>query len=413
MAFLLVTSLFFMWAIAHNLNDILIKQFQKALSLSRGEASFVQFAFYMAYGFAALPAGMAMRKFGFKRTILAGLGLYASGALLFYPAAEVRHYEFFLIALFIIASGIIFLETAGSGYITLTSPPGKAVRRINFSQSFNGLGSVVAPVIGGIFIFSGVEHTPEQLAALSSSELDHYQAAEARQVQGPYLAVATVVILIAALIWITPFAPSTRSNSVDKQSGVWSRLFAQRNFVWAVVAQFFYVGAQIGTWSYFIDFTKELTPENSEKTAAFFLSASLLSFMVGRFTGTFLLTIFAPRKILMSYASINILLLLFALFASGMPAVIALGVTSFFMSIMFPTIYALGLEDLGEEAEIGSSVIIMTIISGAFIPPAIGYLADATYVQLAYLVPLMCYAVVLFATKMGDSVSKATVEAAN
>jgi MFS transporter, FHS family, L-fucose permease len=399
-AFILVTSLFFMWAIAHNMNDILIRQFQKALDLSRGQASFIQVSFYLAYFFAAIPAGYAMKKLGFKRAILIGLLLYALGAALFYPAAAVGNYAFFLAALFIIATGIVFLETSGSGYITLVGDPATAARRINFAQSFNGLGGFIAPLIGGVFIFSGIELAPDAIDALSSQALLEYRALEARQVQLPYLLLAGILLFVALLVAVTRFpASGVKANSGSKPS--LAGVFAHRSFVWAIVAQFFYVGAQIGVWSYFIDFTKELTPLTREKTAAFYLSASLLSFMVGRFIGTYLMKYIAPRSLLGLYALINIGLVGVALVTSGLTAVIALGATSFFMSIMFPTIYALGLEHLGDKAEMGSSLIIMTIISGAIIPPMMGYLSDSLSVQWAYLVPLVCYFMVWLSTRLG------------
>ena len=399
-AFILVTSLFFMWAIAHNLNDILIRQFQKALYLSRGQASFIQVSFYLAYAVAAIPAGYAMKRLGFKRAILTGLLLYALGAALFYPAAEVGNYSFFLIALFIIAIGIVFLETSGSGYITLVGDPATAARRINFAQSFNGLGGFVAPLIGGVFIFSGIEHAPDAIAALSPEALQEYRALEARQVQMPYLSLAGILVLVALLVGVTRF-PASRAEANPEARPTLAGVFTHKSFVWAIVAQFFYVGAQIGVWSYFIDFTKELTPLTPEKTAAFYLSASLLSFMVGRFIGTYLMKYIAPRRLLALYALINIGLVGVALVTSGMTAVVALGATSFFMSIMFPTIYALGLEHLGDQAEMGSSLIIMTIISGAIIPPMMGYLSDVQSVQWAYAVPLVCYFMVWLSTRLG------------
>ena len=423
LAFILVTSLFFLWAIAHNLNDILIRQFQKALDLSRGEAGFVQVSFYLAYVVAAIPAGYTMKRLGFKQAILIGLMLYATGAALFYPAAEIRVYGFFLMALFIIACGIVFLETSGSGYITLVGDPRTATQRINFSQSFNGVGGITAPLIGGLFILSGVEYTPDQLVALSPEALESYRAHEARQVQRPYLSIAALVVVIASLVALTRFPSASRGSyqggvsedmpqgraqgkargtTQDKRPRVsLSGLFRHRSFTWAIIAQFFYVGAQIGVWSYFIDFTKELSPATPEKNAAFYLSASLFSFMLGRFVGTFLMNFFAPRRLLGAYALINVALALIAISAPGLTAVLALGATSFFMSIMFPTIYALGLARLGEQAEIGSSLIIMTIISGAIIPPLMGYFSDAVDVQSAYLLPLICYALVFVSTIAG------------
>ena len=430
LAFILVTSLFFLWAIAHNLNDILIRQFQKALDLSRGEAGFIQISFYLAYVVAAIPAGYTMKRLGFKPAILIGLVLYATGAALFYPAAEVRVYGFFLAALFIIACGIVFLETSGSGYITLVGDPRTATQRINFSQSFNGVGGITAPLIGGLFIFSGVEYTPDQLAALSPGALESYRAGEARQVQTPYLSIAALVVVIASLVALTRFPSASRGSLQGMSQGMsqglsqnraqdrardntpgmtrdkrprvsLAGLFRHRSFTWAIIAQFFYVGAQIGVWSYFIDFTKELSPATPEKSAAFYLSASLFSFMLGRFVGTFLMNFFAPRRLLGAYALINVALVLIAISASGLTAVLALGATSFFMSIMFPTIYALGLARLGEQAEIGSSLIIMTIISGAIMPPLMGYFSDAVDVQSAYLLPLMAYALVFVSTIAG------------
>ena len=414
LAFILVTSLFFLWAIAHNLNDILIRQFQKALDLSRGEAGFIQVSFYLAYVVAAIPAGYTMKRLGFKPAILIGLLLYATGAALFYPAAEIRVYALFLLALFIIACGIVFLETSGSGYITLVGDPRTATQRINFSQSFNGVGGITAPLIGGLFILSGVEYTPDQLAALSPEALESYRAHEARQVQTPYLSIAALVVFIASLVALTRFPPAARgalqgmsqNGAQDRAQGNRPRvslsgLFRHRSFTWAIIAQFFYVGAQIGVWSYFIDFTKELSPATPEKSAAFYLSASLFSFMLGRFVGTALMNVFEPRRLLGAYALINVALVLVAISASGLVAVLALGATSFFMSIMFPTIYALGLARLGDQAEIGSSLIIMTIISGAIIPPLMGYLADAATVQSAYILPLISYALVFVSTMAG------------
>jgi FHS family L-fucose permease-like MFS transporter len=278
--------------------------------------------------------------------------------------------------------------------------PATAARRINFAQSFNGLGGFVAPLIGGVFIFSGIEHTPDVIAALSPQALQDYRALEARQVQLPYLSLAGLLILVALLVSVTRF-PASRARASSGDNPTLAGVFTHKSFVWAIVAQFFYVGAQIGVWSYFIDFTKELTPLTPEKTAAFYLSASLLSFMVGRFIGTYLMKYIAPRKLLSLYALINIGLVGVALVASAMTAVVAIGATSFFMSIMFPTIYALGLEHLGDKAEMGSSLIIMTIISGAIIPPMMGYLSDSHSVQWAYGVPLVCYVMVWLSTRLG------------
>ncbi|MEJ0055683.1 MAG: MFS transporter [Bacteroidota bacterium] len=225
---ILVTSLFFLWAIAHNLNDVLIKQFQKALELSRGQAGFIQFAFYLGYFLMALPAGLVIKKYGYKRGILFGLLLYAVGALLFLPAAELQAYGFFLFALFIIASGLTFLETAANPYITLLGDTESSEQRLNFAQAFNGLGAVVGPVIGGAFILSGIEYTDQQLASMSAEQLTEYRTMEAHSVQVPYLIVALVVLMFAFLI----FRSKMPEFVAEKDEAFRWTIFKRRHFVW-------------------------------------------------------------------------------------------------------------------------------------------------------------------------------------
>lgn len=401
LAFILVTSLFFMWAIAHNMNDILIKQFQKALDLSRGQSGFIQFAFYLGYFFMALPAGYVMKRLGYKNGILVGLLLYMTGALLFYPAAEVRSYLFFLFALFVIASGLTFLETAANPYITVMGSTEKGPQRLNLAQSFNGLGAATAPLLGGLFIFSGIELSDAELNAMSTEALNAYRATEAQTVQMPYLVIAAVVGFIALLIFLTKMphiAAPEKPGMFDRAGSGHSKigeLLTSVQLKFAVIAQFFYVGAQVCIWSYFIDYTLEVMPGTAEKTAAYYLSLSLFFFMAGRFLGTFLMHFVSPTKLLAAYAVISIGLCLTAMLAGGMPAVIALGLTSPCMSIMFPTIFALGIRGLGRNTEVGSSLIIMAIIGGAVFPPSMGFLADFTTVQLSVIVPLACFLVVL------------------
>jgi FHS family L-fucose permease-like MFS transporter len=395
LAFILVTSLFFMWGIANGLNDILVKQFQKALVLSRGQAGLIQFAFYIGYFVMALPAGFMMKRFGYKNGILFGLLLYTAGALLFYPAAEVQSYAFFLSALFVIASGLAFLETAANPYITVMGSADKGPQRLNLAQSFNGLAVTVAPLLGGLFIFSGIDMGSSEVASMDAAALDDYREMEARMVQIPYLVLAGVVALVAVLIALTKMPHITPQSAGDNQKHATLReLIASPHLIPAVIAQAFYVGAQVCIWSYFIDYTIEVMPGTAEKTAAYYLSLSLFFFMAGRFLGTLLMQFIAPAKLLAIYAGISVVLCLVAVVLDGMPAVIALGLTAPVMSIMFPTIFALGIRDLGRNTEMGSSLIIMAIIGGAVLPPAMGYLSDHTSVQLSVLLPLACFIVV-------------------
>jgi FHS family L-fucose permease-like MFS transporter len=397
LAFLLVASLFLSWALAAALNDVLIRQFQKALALTRGESSFIQLAFYIGYFCAALPAGLLIRRLGYKSVMIIGLILYACGAFLFYPAAEIREFSAFLAALYTIAFGLAFLETSANPYVSILGDPKTGSARLNLAQSFYGIGAILGPFIGGAFIFSGVEHSKAQLAAMSSSAILAYRTAEARTVQLPYLLVGLSMCALAIVIGFTRFPHIERPQKAipDSSTGIFSILRHQR-LRQAIIAQFFYVGAQVGIWSFFIDFTKDAMPSLSERTAAYMLSGSLGLLMLGRASGALIQRYVDPAKLLAAYAAINIGLCLIASLAGGAVAVATIWLTSFFMSIMFPTIFALGVEGLGERTELGSSFLIMSIIGGAIIPPSIGIIADRiTGIHLAMMVPALCFAICL------------------
>lgn len=398
--FALITSLFFLWAMANNFNDILIRQFQKALDLDRAEAGLIQFVFYAGYFVMALPAGIVMRRFGYRAGILVGLALYAVGALLFWPAAELREYAAFLLALFVLASGAAFLETAANPYVVAFGDPARASQRLNLAQAFNGFGAVLAPALGGLFIFSGIEHDPETLRAMSSAQLAAYRLAEARTVQIPYLVLAAVVIAVAVAIALVHLPIVEQQADAGRlQSDRIADVLRARGLAAAVIAQFFYVGAQVGIWSFFVDFVKDVLPTTPERTAAYVLSASIMLFMFGRFIGAALMNRVPATRLLLGFALANVALCAVAAFSQGWVAVGALCMTSLFMSIMFPTIFALGIHGLGPRAAIGSSLIIMAIIGGALLPPLMGVVAgSAGGLRTAMLLPLCCFAVVaLFA----------------
>ena len=402
LGFALVVSLFFLWALANNFNDILIRQFQKALNLDRAQAGLIQFVFYIGYFVVALPAGLVMRRFGYRVGILTGLCLYATGALLFWPAAEVHHYAAFLGALFVLAAGAAFLETAANPYIVAFGDPARASQRLNLAQAFNGFGAVLAPAIGGLFIFSGVEHDPTTLAAMSIARRGAYRLAEARMVQVPYLLLACIVGAVALAIALVRLPAIETHDKAAGHDGI-AQVLRAPGLAAAVGAQFFYVGAQVGIWSFFVDFVKDSLPATPERTAAYMLSVSLILFMIGRFTGAALMQRIAPPRLLFGFAIAAAALSGVAALGSGSIAVAALGLTSFFMSIMFPTIFALGVRDLGPRATIGSSLIIMAIIGGAIFPPLMGVVAGRTgSLHLAMFMPLGCFAVVaLFARRAG------------
>lgn len=397
----LIVSLFFLWGGANNLNDVLIAQFKRAFVLSDFGAGLVQSAFYLGYFLIALPAGMYMRRFGYKSAVIFGLTLYGIGALLFWPAAERATYGMFLFALFVIASGLAFLETSANPFVTLLGPPQTATRRLNWAQAFNPLGSIAGILIGKYFIFSGVEPTSQQLAAMGEAARAAYYASETRAVQWPYLVIGVVVLGWAVLILATRFPRSADAAANEAQtvsaagSGVLGKLLGDRYFVGAMLAQFFYVGAQVGVWSYTIRYVQACMPGTSHREAANFLTAELVCFMLGRFAGAALMKYIAPVRLLMSFAAINVILMLYAVALPGMSGACALAACSFFMSVMYPTVFALGVEGRGDdERKLGSAMLVMTIIGGAVLTALMGAVSDYSSIADAMLVPAACFAVV-------------------
>jgi FHS family L-fucose permease-like MFS transporter len=399
--FILVTSLFFLWAFLHNINPILIPHLKKALQLTDTQSSFVDIAVYLAYFSIALPAGWFMHRYGYKKAILFGLFLYGTGSLLFLPAANANTYSLFLIALFIAASGATFLETVANPYITKLGNPETAAQRLNFAQSFNGVGAFIAPIIGGQVILSGIEHTKTELQQMDPASLTRYLNEEAATVKNPYLFIGLLVFLLLAIFFLTKL-PEIKEKEDTGSSRFSFKVFRHPQLSWAVLAQFFYVGAQTGVGSFFIRFTR-YADEIPEKRAAFIWGTlAMVGFMIGRFTGTFLMKYIRPARLLGIYALINIILLAVAILTKGPVAVYALMGVPFFMSIMFPTIFAMGISGLGEETKIASSFIVMAIVGGAVFPVVMGKISDATggNIQLAYIVPAICFAVIaVFAFK--------------
>jgi FHS family L-fucose permease-like MFS transporter len=396
--FILVTTLFFSWALAAQLNDVLIRQFQKAFDLTRGQSGLIQTAFYGGYFLGALPAGLVMRKVGYKNGILVGLALYFVGALLFYPAAELRQFIFFLGALYIIAFGLSFLETAANPFVSVMGPPQTGPARLNLAQSFYGIGAFLGPFLGGLFIFSGVEHSRADVAAMTPAALAAWRVAEAKAVQLPYLGVAAAVALVAVMIALARFPAVDEgvASTGTERRGSLRELLKFRHFRWGVLAQFAYVGAQVAIWSYFIDFTKDLSPGTTEKAAARLLSFGFLALMIGRFSGAFIMQRWPAARLLSLYAIANVVLLIVAMTTSGWTAIGALWLTIFFMSIMFPTIFALGVRNLGSLTKVASSFMIMAIIGGAVFPPLVGTIADAAHsLQFALVIPLLGFGAVL------------------
>ena len=390
----LITSLFFVWGFALNLNPILIPHLKKACQLTDLQSSLVDSASYIGYFVMAIPAGLFMKKFGYKGGIIVGLTLCALGAFLFYPAASVRSYAFFLTALFIIACGLAFLETAANPYMTALGDPESAAFRLNFAQSFNGLAATVAPYVGGLFILSETNLTPDQEKSMGASQLAQYLNKEASAVQVPFLIIGAVVLLLAIILYKTSLPEITEEEETATESHAETSA-KTKNLVLGVIAQFFYVGAQVCVSSFFIRFAGKVAGI-AQRPASLFLSVALLGFMSGRFIGTFLMKYVRPAKLLAIYSVINIFLVVLAVLLHGKLAVYALMGVEFFMSIMFPTIFSLSIRGLGPKTKLGSSLVIMAIVGGAIFPPILGLVSDKSNIQLAYLVPAVCFVFVLY-----------------
>jgi len=390
-AIILITALFFLWGFALNLNPILIPHLKKACQLTDTQSALVDSALYIAYFLLAIPAGKFMKKYSFKSGIIFGLILFAGGAFLFYPASISRIYSFFLGAIFIMGCGMAFLETAANPYIIVLGDPDTATQRINFAQSFNGLAASIAPLVGGLFILSGKTLSSEQKSFMSPAQLNEYLNHEAAAVQLPYLVIGLVVLSVAIMIYRTKLPEIT---NVDSSLEIEGSIYKEKNLMFGVLAQFFYVGAQACVSSFFIRFSDKVAAMG-EKSAAFYLFIALMGFMVGRFVGTALIRFFSAAKLLAIYSIINMSLLILSVSLHGKFPVYALMGVEFFMSIMFPTIFSLGIRGLGSKTKEGSSLLIMAIVGGAVFPVIMGRVSDMSSIQTAYLVPAVCFIVVL------------------
>lgn len=384
---ILIVALFFLWGVANNLNDVLISHFKGLFSLGDFGAGLVQSAFYLGYFCLAIPAALFMRSYGYRAAVLLGLILYGAGALLFWPAASALSYPAFLAALFIIASGLAFLETSANPLIARLGSPETASRRLNFAQAFNPLGSITGVLVGRAFILS--DSTVEQL--------DRTQAAAA--VQMPYLFIGIGVLVWAVLIRLAKFPPIATQPDVEEGVGAASDfawLLRSPRFLMGVLAQFFYVGAQVGVWSFLIRYVETVLPGTPATTAAGYLTASLIAFLVGRFVGVALMGRVRPLLLLAIFATAAAILCAIAGVVGGMTGVLALVGSSFFMSILYPTIFAEAVDGLGPRTKAGSALLVMAIVGGAVFPAVMGLVSDAGgSIVGAMLVPAACFLVVL------------------
>ena len=398
--FILITCLFFLWGFAHNLDPILIPHLKKSFTLTTTQSTLVDSSVFVAYFIMAMPAGFIMKRWGYKMGIISGLLLFAIGSFLFVPAANHQSYNYFLIALFIIACGLTILETAANPYASRLGDPATATQRLNLVQSFNGLAVALAPAIGARLILTK-GYSDAELASMTDLGRKAALAMEAYTVKTPYTILGIVLLIIAAIFYFIQL-PDIRESS-DHKATI-RETFKHSHLKWAVIAQFFYVGAQVCVLSLFILYVTQ-SANITEIQAADYLSIGGLAFLVGRFLGTALMRFIQPRKLLTAYALICVALCIVAILGHGTITIYTLIAICFFMSIMFPTIFSLGIDALGKDTEMASSLIVMSIVGGAVLPRFFGLISDRTgNIQNGYIVPLIAFAVVAYFGWKGSQV---------
>jgi len=396
--FILLTSCFAWWGLANNMTDTLLAAFKKIMSMSDFQTSWIQLAFYGSYFCLALPAAIFIKKYTYKSGVLLGLGLFISGALLFFPASRTMNYFHFLGALYILAGGLSILETSANSYIIAIGPEETGTQRLNFSQSFNPVGSILGVLLSKVFVLSNLNPaSAQERAVMSPDMLNKIQLEELGAVMGPYVAVAFVLIIIWILIAANKTLPkATDTNKQLNLGATLKRLFRNRHYVWGVVAQFFYVGAQIGVWSFTIRYVMQELSLNEADASSYYLAAIIL-FMVSRFICTGLMKLMTPRNLLLFLSITALVCTGIVIISGGYVGVFALVAISGCMSLMFPTIYGLAVRGLGDDTKIGGSGLIMAILGGAVLTALQGQVSDMTgNINFAYIIPFICFIVIAY-----------------
>ncbi len=388
----LVISLFFLWAVTANLLPVLIPHLKKATGVNNLQASLVDSAYWVAYFLLAIPAGLVMRKFGYKAAIVLGLLMAATGAFLFPLAADARSFNFFLLALFVVASGMTFLETSANPYIKELGSADTYTRRLNFAQAFNGMGAVVATnILNQLILPEKLVKTKEEIAGMNVWQTDQYFEALFSSIKLPYILIG-IVLLLFSLFFILNRSGVKSSN--DGGGKVLFNPFVIPSLRQGLIAQFFYVGAQVCISSFFILYAENNAGLSLGKSNLF-LGFLLISFMMGRYSGSFLMKKIEVPTLFLCFCAGSVLFCLIIVCVGGIAGVVSFLFVEFFMSIMFPTIFSTGIKDLGDKTNIGSSYMVMMIVGGAIVPPVLGLVADKTNIAFAFIVPLTCFLIVL------------------
>jgi FHS family L-fucose permease-like MFS transporter len=377
-SYIFVTSLFLLWGVALSMGDVLNRHFQKVLHVSLAQSGLVQFSLFGAYFVMGIPAGWFMKKYGYKNGVLAGLCLYAIGAFLFIPAASSESFAFFRIALFVLACGLATLEAVAHPFSAALGDEERSEQRINLSQTFNAVGTIIGPNLGGFFIL--------RIALTGDTQQDLFS------VKMLYVAIGIIVFFVAVSFWFVK-VPKVQLP-IDSTTRGYDDLFKIKHFRWAAITQFFNVAAQGGTWAFFINYAVKHMPGMSDQAASYYFGFSMAMMLLGRIVGTYLMNFIAPNKLLAMFALESICFCIGISQHIGWFSFACLIGLQFTFSIMFPTIFGLGLRNLGDLKEKAASIIVMGVVGGAVFPPVMGWVADQYGVANAYLLPIICYVVI-------------------
>jgi MFS transporter, FHS family, L-fucose permease len=396
--FIALVSCFTAWGIAADMTAPLVAAFKRIFEMSTFQASLVQFAYYGAYFLLALPAAFINERYGYKAGILTGLGLASLGAFAFYPASKIMTYLVFLGALFLLAAGLSILETSANPFVISMGPESNATRRLNFAQAFNPVGTNVGVLLAATLILPRL-YAPVDRASLSADQLRAIQAEELRAVMVPYIGLA----LLLMAIWITiavQKAPQVREefpagqSSTSADGSVFGRLFANPRYRYGVIAQFFNIAAQVGTWTFTIQYVQQVLGGSLQR-GGYVLQLSLIVFLISRFLMVGLMGYIRATVLLAALGALAVLLCLYAMFSPNITGVAAIVALSFCLSLMFPTIYGVALRGLGPDTKFGAAGLVMAIVGGAIEPLVQGTVIDAVSPAFSFIVPAVCYAVVL------------------
>lgn len=415
-AFIVITSLFFMWGLITVLVDSLIPRLKEIFELTYFQAGLVQFAFFAAYGVVSIPAGSLLHKIGYKKGMMLGLGIMGVGCLLFLPAASSRIFWLFMVGYFTLAAGMTILQVAANPYVTALGDEKTASSRLNLSQAFNSLGTAIAPALGALFILSDNIKSSEEIKLLDETAKEVYYIGEASAVQMPFLMLAIALIILAAIVF-TAKLPQILNTAAKTNYG---KALKHTRLSLGAIGIFFYVGAEVAIGSYLVNYFLDMNMAEVIRNNSFMnhalswfhgLHLSLIddkaivgSFvifywsgaMVGRFIGAYLTKIYQPQKILRLFAIMAILLVIISMSASGFIALWSILAVGLFNSIMFPTIFSLAIEGLGELKPQGSGILCTAIVGGAFIPPLYGFFTDVSGFKMAFILVIICYAYIFF-----------------